>query len=180
MGHIIRRASALIGLTFSFSIIAITIALAQSPQGAQGPLNNPKEGMVVPVPPSGGTKTDGKDAAATDLPGASAQTMPSTISAENAAKDKHPWLDRGTALSADQKQLIYRSIANKLDTDKASKAKIYGVVSEVLPDSVVPQDLPADVTAKIPEIQDLKYVKANNQVLLVNPPNNTVAAVIAK
>ena len=180
MGRTIREASALIGLTFSFSIIAMTIALAQSPQGAQGPLNNPKEEMVVPKPPSEGTQTDGKTAAATDIPGASAQTMPSTISAENAAKDKHPWLDRGTGLSADQKQLIYRSIANKPDTDNASKAKIYGVVSEVLPDSVAPQDLPADVTAKIPAIQDLKYVKANNQVLLVNPPNNTVAAVIGQ
>ena len=180
MGRTIRGASAVIGLTFSFSIIAMTIALAQSPQGAQGPLNNPKEDMVVPKPPSEGTKTDGKEAAATDIPGASAQTMPSTISAENAAKDKHPWLDRGAALSADQKQLIYRSIANKIDTDNASKAKIYGVVSEALPYSVVPQDLPADVTAKIPGIQDLKYVKANNQVLLVNPPNNTVAAVIAQ
>ena len=180
MGRTIRGASAHIGLTFSFSIIAMTIALAQGPQGAEGPLNNPKEGMVVPTPPSGGTKTDGKGAAATDIPGAGGQTMPSTISAENAAKDKHPWLDRGTALSADQKQLIYRSIANKLDTDNASKAKIHGVLSEVLPNSIAPQDLPADVTANIPAIQDLKYVKANNQVLLVSPPNNTVAAVIAQ
>jgi len=180
MGRTTRGAAALIGLTFSFSIIAMTIALAQSPQGAQGPLNNPKEEMVVPKPPSEGTKTDGKQAAATEIPGAGAQTMPSTISAENAAKDKHPWLDRGTSLTAEQKQVIYRSIANKLDTDNVSKIKIFGLVSEVLPDSVTAQNLPADVTAKIPSIQDLKYVKANNRVLLVNPPNKTVAAVIAQ
>lgn len=133
--------------------------------------------MVVPKPPSEGAKGS---ANAKDIPGAGAQTTPSTVSAENAEKDKHAWLDRGVGLTADQKKAIYTSISTKLDTDGASKVKIYGSVSEVLPGDFSAQTLPPDLATKIPSISDLKYVKTNNQVLLVNPGNNTIAAVITQ
>jgi hypothetical protein len=171
------RRKAFTFLTFASTAIFIPIALAQTPQSQNVPLNNPKERMVVPTPPTEGTTTDGTNTPAT-VPGAGAQTMPSTISSENAAKDKHFWLDRGTGLTSAQKQLIFRSIANKPDTDNISKIKMHGVLGEMLPNSIAAQELPADVKANVPNINDLKYVKANNQVLLINPPNNTVAAVI--
>jgi hypothetical protein len=52
---------------------------------------------------------------ATDIPGAGKQTMPSTISAENYAKDHHPWLDRGMILTSAQKKLIYQTLAKGLE-----------------------------------------------------------------
>ena len=59
---------------------------------------------MVPVSPTGQLQ-------ATDIPGASKQTMPSTISAENYANDHHPWLDRGMILTSEPKKLIYRTLA---------------------------------------------------------------------
>jgi hypothetical protein len=152
-----------------------TLLLAQNPAAGQGPLNNPKEDMVIPKPPSEGATGQPN---AKDIPGAGAQTAPSTISAENAEKDKHWWLDRGVGLTPDQKRAIYSSISTKLDTDGASKIKIYGVLSEILPGDFATQSLPPELVTKVPAISDLKYVKTNNQVLLVNPGNNTVAAII--
>jgi hypothetical protein len=154
-----RIISAYAGIIFGMALSS-SVALSQSSTGPQGGvLNNPKDDMVVPKPPSEGA--DGMPNAK-DIPGAGPQTTPSTVSAQNAEKDKHPWLDRGVALTPEQKKAIYNSISTKLDTDGASKVK------------------PQDVTAKLPAISDLKYVKTNKLVLLVNPPNNTVAAVITQ
>lgn len=172
-----RIASVYVGVIFALALNS-TVALSQSSTGPQGGvLNNPKDDMVVPKPPSEGAYGNPK---AKDIPGAGSQTTPSTISAENAEKDKHPWLDRGMTLSPEQKKMIYSSISTKPDTDGAGKIKIYGIVSEVLPGSFITQPLPDDVTSKLPAISDLKYVKTSKLVLLVNPPNNTVAAVITQ
>jgi hypothetical protein len=176
MGKNYRNSSA----CFIFAVgvaLAPSLAFAQSPSGPKGPLNNPKEEMVVPKPPTEGTSGQPN---AKDIPGAGAQTSPSTVSAENFEKDKHWWLDRSIGLTPDQKRAIYSSISTKLDTEGASKIKIFGVLSEVLPAEFAAQTLPADITSKMPNISDLKYVKIKDQVLLINPGNNTVAAIIPK
>lgn len=176
MRRLLRNSSCYAGVILSVALTS-SLVLAQNPATAQGPINNPKEDMVIPKPPSEGAIGQPN---AKDIPGAGAQTTPSTVSAANAEKDKHPWLDRGVGLTVDQKKAIYSSLSTKLDTDGASKFKIYGIVSEVLPGDFSAQALPADLATKLPSISDLKYVKTNNQVLLVNPGNNTVAAVIAQ
>jgi hypothetical protein len=135
----------------------------------------PKEGQVVPVSPTGqGTS----QVPATTVPGAGKQTMPSTISAENYAKDHHPWLDRGMILTPDQKKLIYATLSKGKEPQLAPGDKIYPVVQAQLPSSVEAQDLPPELIAQVPYIKDLKYVKAGDKVLLVHSANNIVGAVI--
>jgi hypothetical protein len=135
----------------------------------------PKEGQVVPVSPTGqGTS----QVPATDVPGAGKQTMPSTISAENYAKDHHPWLDRGMILTPEQKKLIYATLSKGKEAQVTGSDKIYPVVQAELPSSVQAQDLPPELIAQVPYIKDLKYVKAGDKVLLVHSANNIVGAVI--
>jgi hypothetical protein len=116
---------------------------------------------------------------ATAIPGSSPQTLPSTISAENAAKDKHWWLDRGQALSPEQKQLIYRSLARG-QTANAPDKRIHGVLSEELPAEVTPQEFPSELTAQVPSFRGLKYMMLGDKVLVVNPANKTVGAIITQ
>lgn len=135
----------------------------------------PKEGQVVPVSPVGQGTSQVK---ATDVPGAGPQTTPSTISAENAAKDKHPWLDRGVILTPEQRKLIYSALSKGKEAKPTGDEKIYSVVQATLPISVEAQDLPAELRAQVPYIKDLKYVRSGDKVLLVHSANKYVAAVI--
>ncbi|HEV1999602.1 MAG TPA: hypothetical protein VGQ97_03855 [Xanthobacteraceae bacterium] len=157
------------------------LAPSQTNQNTLNPNNNqsggpgPKEGQVVPVSPIGqGTS----QVQATDVPGAGKQTMPSTLSAENYAKDHHPWLDRGVILTSAQKKLIYAALAKGKEAMATGGDKIFAVVQAVLPSSLEPQDLPAELAAQVPYIKDLKYVRTGDKVLLVNAPNMYVNAVI--
>ena len=157
------------------------LAPSQTNQNTLNPNNNqsggpgPKEGQVVPVSPTGqGTSQQ----QATDIPGAGKQTMPSTISAENYAKDHHPWLDRGVILTSEQKKLIYATLAKAKEVTPTGNEKIFAVVQALLPSSVEPQELPAELAAQVPYIKDLKYVRTGDKVLLVNAPNLYVSAVI--
>lgn len=135
----------------------------------------PKEGQVVPVSPTGqGTS----QVPATQVPGAGPQTTPSTISAANAAKDDHAWLDRGTGITPEQKKLIYSALSKGKEAQVNGTDKIYPVVQAVLPRSIDAQDLPADLVAQVPYIKDLKYVRSGDKVLLVHSANNIVGAVI--
>ncbi len=135
----------------------------------------PKEGQVVPVSPTGKGTSEVK---ATDIPGAGKQTMPSTISAENYAKDHHPWLDRGVILTPEQKKLIYSSLSKGKESVATGDDKIFAVVQAQLPNSVEAQDLPAALAAEVPYIKDLKFVRSGDKVLLVHSANNYVAAVL--
>ena len=185
MRNEIRALAAVLTLAASTGYVA---AQAQNPlnpsqrnQDTLNPNNNqsggpgPKEGQVVPVSPTGqGTSQQ----QATDIPGAGKQTMPSTISAENYAKDHHPWLDRGVILTSEQKKLIYATLAKGKEVTPTGNEKIFAVVQALLPSSVEPQELPAELAAQVPYIKDLKYVRTGDKVLLVNAPNLYVSAVI--
>ena len=111
------------------------------------------------------------------VPGATRQTMPSTISADNAAKDKLPTIAFQLPLTEEQKSRIAASLA------KASVAPVGAIqanVAQSLPSDVMLQQFPADATAAVPDVSRYKYVKLSDRVLIVDPPNWIVVGEIKK
>ena len=110
-----------------------------------------------------------------DVPGATRQTMPSTISAENAAQDKLPTAAFQFPLTPEQKTLIAKSIAAAPGVPADPKLGALKLkVSDELPSNVEMQPFPDDVTSHIPEAAKYKYVKLQDHVLIIDPPNRTV------
>jgi preprotein translocase subunit SecA len=58
--------------------------------------------------------------------------------------------------------------------------QIFAKPSAEIPLGAKLYDLPQDLAAKIPYVEDFKYVVDQNKVVLVDPVNGTVAAVIEK
>jgi hypothetical protein len=110
--------------------------------------------------------------------GATGQTMPSTISAENAKLDKLTTTAHQFPLTEDQKKLIAKSIAS------APKAQTTGDLSNVhvadfLPTATPSQDFSSEVVSEIPAARQYKYVKLDKRVLIIDSPNGTVVGEIA-
>jgi hypothetical protein len=114
---------------------------------------------------------------AQEVPGATRQTMPSTISAENAAQDKLPITAFQFQLTDEQKRKIMASIG-QLPGPTADNVK--ATVSQKIPFNVEMQKFPQAVTQAIPEAEDYGYVKLADRVLIVDPPNWTVVGEIKK
>ena len=110
--------------------------------------------------------------------GATGQTMPSTISAENAKRDKLLTTEHQFPLTEDQKKLIVKSIAS------APKAQGTGDLTNVhvadfLPMATPSQDFSLEVMSEIPAAKQYKYVKLDKRILIVDSPNGTVVGEIA-
>jgi hypothetical protein len=143
---------------------------------AEGAPDSPPQHQVIGPPNAGPVPLRGDGL---DLPGASAQTAPAKHSAANAAKDDHWWLDRGQDLTDEQKQAIYAQLAR--DGAKAGAGmQIFAKPSAEIPLGAKLYDMPQNLAAKIPYVEDFKYVVDQNKVVLVDPVNGTVAAVIEK
>lgn len=142
-------------------------AQANPPQAA--PAQQPSTVGVAP--------SSGEGAADYAVPGATRQTVPSTISAENAKLDKLPILAQQFPLSAEQKRMIYDSVAK---VPGATASDIKTKVSEELPTLTPLQTFPQDVTAQIPDATFYRYVKLADHVLIVNPGNWIVVGDIRK
>lgn len=109
--------------------------------------------------------------------GATAQTMPSTISEANAVLDKKPITALQFPLTAEQKELIAKSVVKAPDVQPgANLANVH--VAMFLPIYVAIQTFPDDVTQKIPDAGRYKYVKLADRVLIVDPSNLTVVGEI--
>jgi hypothetical protein len=117
------------------------------------------------------------DKIAEQVPGATRQTMPSTISADNAAKDKLPTIAFQLPLTDEQKSKIAASLAKASD---APVGTIQANVAQSLPSDVMLQQFPADAAAAVPDVSRYKYVKLPDRVLIVDPPNWTVVGEIKK
>jgi len=113
------------------------------------------------------------------VPGATRQTMPSTISAENAAQDKLPTAAFQFPLSPEQKRMIAASVAKMPVATASGDARL--TVSSKLPHALESsmQEFPGDVTQRLPEAAKYKYVKLPQGLLIVDPPNHTVVGEIA-
>jgi hypothetical protein len=105
--------------------------------------------------------------------GATPQTMPSTISAENAKRDKLPTTALQFPLSDEQKQLIAKSIAKApLAQSKDDLTNVH--VADFLPTATPTQDFSLEVMQHIPAAKQYKFVKLEKRVLVVDATNLTV------
>lgn len=109
-------------------------------------------------------------------PGATGQTMPSTISADNAKLDKLPTTALQFPLTDEQKQLIAKSVASTPKTTGANLANVH--VSDFLPTATPVQDFSLEVMNGIPAAKQYKFVKADKRLLVIDPSIGTVVGEI--
>jgi hypothetical protein len=53
-------------------------------------------------------------------------------------------------------------------------------VAEALPGEVPLQDMPMSVTRRLPQVRDMKFVKFDDRILVVNPASRVVVAMIPR
>ena len=111
-------------------------------------------------------------------PGATGQTMPSTISADNAKLDKLPTTALQFPLTDEQKKLIAKSVASASQAIGHNLANVH--VADFLPTATPVQDLPLEVMTDIPAAKQYKFVKLDKRVLVVDPSIGTVVGEITE
>jgi hypothetical protein len=109
--------------------------------------------------------------------GATPQTMPSTISVENARSDDLPILAHQFPLTDEQKKKIAASVARATATTEGA---LKVGVTQVLPRGIELHDFPADANAAVPGADRYRYVKLSDRLLIVDPLFGTVVGEIGK
>jgi hypothetical protein len=126
-------------------------------------------------PAQANTANTGNSTAASNWPlGATRQTAPSTVSAENAKLDKLPMIAYSFWLNDADKKLVVEGVANAPKTE-VKNAK----VSELLPAGVESVDFPADLAQKLPMAGRYEYVKLDNRVLIIEPNLKIIVAEVS-
>ena len=108
-------------------------------------------------------------------PGAPAdsQTVPSKFSERNKALDGLPTMAFPLPLTDDQRQRIRDAVS------KTPVAVANAHPAELLPNDVEVRALPDQITAEIPAVRNLSYVRTSGGVLLISPANRIVVGEIA-
>jgi len=169
---------------------------AQTPSGAIPSSNTaqqsgPGQAAGAVPPETGGSARDGGPAASNTggslepggPPGATGQTMPSTRSAENAAEDKRIIVEHALNLGDEQKQKIAQLMAHQMGaaTSASGSGESEGLtVGNTLPATITMHDFPQNVNDQMPEMQKYKYVQMPDKLLIVEPNNRIVVAVITR
>src|SRR5262249_29965999 len=150
---------------------------------ARGEGSNPGPGRAggakAATPQTGPALVNGALAA----PGADkdAATVPAKFSAKNDAADHLPVMAfTFKNLSDQERRAIVQSVkdAKTAAPNGAAIPDFYATVSVKLPSAVDLRALPDDVRAKIPQTRTYWYTTVGDKVLLVEPTNRTVVAVI--
>ena len=108
--------------------------------------------------------------------GATPQTMPSSVSSENAKLDKTPIMAQPLKLNDDEKRMISQSLAN---VEVATQA-IDTAPADMLSADVKLFDLPEKVSEQVPGLKGYKYVKLADKIVIVSAPNRIVVGEIAR
>ena len=105
--------------------------------------------------------------------------MPSTISAQNAKRDKLPIAALQFPLSDDQKTMIAKSTADApLTAGKDDLSKVH--VADFLPTTTPTEDFSLEVMRHIPAAKQYKFVKLEKRVLVVDAANLIVVGEIVQ
>jgi hypothetical protein len=140
----------------------------------------PAEPKSVQMPQTGPAFVNGTLAASADK---DSQTAPAKFSAKNDAEDHLPIIGfTFKNLSDEQKRTIIASVKDaKTAPPKGTAApEAYAVPSMQLPSSADMRALPDAVIAKMPEMGGYRYITVGDKVLLVEPSNHTVVAVLGE
>ncbi len=149
-------------------------ATAKDARGGQG---NPTPDQTVGPPNAGPVPLRGEGL---DIPGATAQTAPAKYSSQNARLDEGSIMGRPVQLSDEQRQAVWSALGSKSETVSAMKETVHAEPGVFLPPQVQAEELPAALNQQIPVLRGLKYVKADDRILLVAPANGIVRGVIAE
>lgn len=109
--------------------------------------------------------------------GATPQTMPSTLSAENEKLDKLPIMAQPLHLSDDDKRMVFDSVASNSEVETRS---IDTEPANTLPADVKLFDLPEKVSEQMPALKGYKYVKLTDKIVIVSAPNRIVVGEITR
>lgn len=171
-----RNAAFALSLLGSVAAFGACTARAQQPATPGKPVSGPNasqqqaadrsapSGDVQPVPGA--------------MPGS--DTVPSALSAKNAADDKLPivaYIFKG--LADDQRRAIYQLVTGKALNAAPPNVATTDEVGTELPSSVALSAIPGNVTAQIPQAAGYDYAMAGDKLLLVSPVNRVVVEVIA-
>jgi hypothetical protein len=168
--------------------LALTLASLAAAQGQttqQPEAKEPTPAQVEPAenvqrtPQTGPALVNGALAA----PEASkdSSTVPAKFSAKNDAEDHLPLMAfTFKNLSAEQKRAIIEGVKGAKTAAPKGEASpdFYANLGVSLPSAVDLRVLPDEVTAKIPQTKAYRYTTVGDKVLLVEPGNRIVVAVI--
>ncbi len=107
---------------------------------------------------------------------ATPQTMPSTLSADNAKLDKLPITALQLPLTDDQKKKIADGLSSAKGQNSAELGNVH--VAGYLPPEVTLREFSPEMTQQLPLLGRYKFVKADQRVLIVDPPNLVVVGEI--
>jgi hypothetical protein len=146
-------------------------------EDAKGGVGNPAPAQTVGPPNAGPVPLRGDGM---EVPGATEQTAPAKFSQKNADLAEYSIMGYPVQLNDEQKHAIWQAVGGEQakDTASAEGKTIFAEVGVFLPDNVDAQPLPDQLNAQIPQLRGLKYVKADEKVLLVAPSNGIVRGVI--
>jgi hypothetical protein len=134
--------------------------------GKQEPGSNP------PARDQGPVLVDGK----LNVPGApqDSQAVPAKFSERNAALDRLPIMALPLAFSDAQKQAIVEGVAQA----NVPVARIDPRPAEILPNTVETHEWPESVKAKVPDLENYKYVQLGDRIVVVTTANKIVVGEI--
>jgi hypothetical protein len=160
-------------------VVPLVLALAGTivPASAQNTGPEPHEANPGPsaTTPQADQHMPQVNAQGQPVPGAmpGSQTVPSTISKENAAADKQPIAAYTfKMLTADQRAEVFNALKGK-----AQSQSLKAEIGTELPLSVALQPVPDALAAKVPRTKGYDYIAANNKVYLVQAPTRFVVGV---
>jgi hypothetical protein len=113
------------------------------------------------------------------VPGTSrdGETAPSKFSDRNAEADRHAIMARPLPLTDAQRRRIYDVIMS--GGPKQQTAEIDAKPATILPGTVALHELPPGLADEVPALRGYKYLKNDDRVVIVSPPNRVVVGEIA-
>ena len=85
-------------------------------------------------------------------------------------------------LTMEQKHIIKEIILKDLKVtepaDQTAKAKVPTGVGETVPSGIPLQPMPVEVSAKVPQLKSHSFLVKNDKVIVIDPKDNKVAALI--
>jgi Protein of unknown function (DUF1236) len=112
------------------------------------------------------------------LPGASqdSETAPAKHSARNAEADRPAIMARPLALTDAQRRAIYERVMS--GGPKQETEQFTAEPASVIPSTVALHELPPGIAEEVPVLRGYKYVKVDDRVVIVDPPNRVVVGAI--
>jgi hypothetical protein len=162
-------------LTWTIAVLAMTNLAPGAPAQVSAPGPNTSTENAT------GARTSVESAQ--PVPGAmvGSDAVPSTISERNASDDKLPTLAfRLRNLTDDQRRAILRSVKPNGDRSTGTSYRAPPEVGMVIPQNEPLRPLPPELGDRIAEVKDLQYKITGDAVLLVDPIQRAVLAVLSQ